>query len=329
MKSMGQQGMKKQRNSWKAAAAGVIVLVLLSGCGRAEVSEEETDIQLVETEDLPVQEGSRDIGESGEAEQDITISEETEEAGQNIVLPEEAEGEQIGDPETAEGKAEETEQDNAVDQVRLQKYQAVLTDVLEKQIYPDGSDCGYDGFYPLSDNCFAVLDVDKDSREELILCFSTSSMAGMREIVYDYDENTDCVTEEYSGFPGAVYYESGLLAEGMSHNHGLAPIGDFWPYFVYRYQPETDTYQCIFTVDGWEREYRSEDYDGNPYPEDVDTGKDGIVFLIMENGNYDTGSAAILGKSDYEKWREEQGLNGAAIKVTYQELTAENIGMLF
>lgn len=102
-------------------------------------------------------------------------------------------------------------------------------------------------------------------------------------------------------------------------------MGDFWPYFVHRYQPETDTYQRILVVDGWEKECRAEDYDGNPYPEDVDTGKDGIVYLIMEGGDYDPRLATILSKSDYEKWREEQGLNGAAITVSFQELTAENI----
>lgn len=313
-----QQGMKRQRNRL-AAAAGAIALILLSGCGSAEVSEKETEIELVEAEDLPAQDES----------QDMAASEKTDEDGRDAAGSDEMAAEQNGQPGNAGEEEGEAEQEGDADRARLQKYQAVLTDVLEKQVYPDGSDCGYDGYYPLSDNCFAVSDVDRDGKEELILVFSTSTMAGMREIVYDYDENTDCVTEEYSGFPGAVYYESGLLAEGMSHNHGMAPMGDFWPYMVYRYQPETDTYECIFTVDGWEKEYRSEDYDGNPYPEDVDTGKDGIVFLIMEGGDYDSSLATILGKGDYEKWREEQGLNGAAIKVTFQELTVENIGTLF
>ncbi len=42
----------------------------------------------------------------------------------------------------------------------------------------------YDGIYAMSDNWFAVMDVDGDGREELIISYSTSSMAGMFEIVY-------------------------------------------------------------------------------------------------------------------------------------------------
>ena len=305
MKNIRQQGTIKPKNGRKTAAVCVLAFALLSGCGKAGGSEGEMEIQLVEAEDLPVK----------------------NETQEPVAAPEQAQAtEQTDRPETAEENEEETDNDRK--QARLQKYQAVLTDVLEKQIYPDGTDCGYDGFYPLSDNRFAVFDVDKDGSEELILCFTTSSMAGMRETVYDYDEETDSVIEEYSGFPGVVYYEGGLLEERLSHNQGMAPMGDFWPYFVYHYEPETDTYQSIYMVDGWEKEYRAEDYDGNPYPEEVDAGKDGIVFLIME-GDYDMSSATILGKSDYEKWREEQGLNGAKIMVSFQELTAENIGIIY
>lgn len=306
MKSIRQQGTRQQRNRRKTASVCVLALLLLVGCGKAGDSEGEMEIELVEVEDLPAK----------------------EEAQEPVAAPEEAEAaEQIDQPEIVKVNEEETENDR--NQARLQKYQAVLTDVLEKQIYPNGEDCGYDGFYPLSDNRFAVFDVDKDGKEELLLCFTTSSMAGMREIIYDYDEKTDSVTEQYSGFPGAVFYENGLLEEGMSHNHGMAPMGDFWPYLVYRYEPETDIYRCIYTVDGWEKEFRAEDYDGNPYPEEVDVEKNGIVFLIMDDGNYDVSSATILGKSDYEKWRKAQGLNGTEMEYSFQELTAENIGMIY
>lgn len=221
------------------------------------------------------------------------------------------------------GKAEET--NTAVESARLKKYQEVLTDILERQTYPNGEDCGYHGFYPLLDNQFAVLDVDKDGEEELILCFTTSSTAGMREIVYAYEEETDSVREEYTGFPGVVFYENGLIEEKMSHNHGMAPVDDFWPYMVHRYESESDSYECLFTVAAWEKEYMEEDYDGNPYPEEVDAEKAGTVYFVMDGCDYDYTAADPVSKGAYEEWRKTQGLESTETEITFRALTKENI----
>jgi len=288
-----------------AIALGVLATVLISGCGKEAPSE----IEVVEAEDIPARE-----------EEPATVG------GEEDIFAEEPDQ---GEPAKAsEEKTEEPEGGGDTGNARIEKYQEVLTGVFEKQTYPDGTDCGYDGFYPLSDNKFAVIDVDKDGKEELIICFITSSMAGMREVVYDYDENTDSVVEEYTGFPGAVFYENGLIEEGLSHNQGMAPLGDFWPYMLYRYRSETDDYECICMVDAWEKEYRAEDYDGNPYPEEIDTEKSGIVFFIMEDGNYNTASTEPIGKGAYEEWRRGQGLDSPETKITFQELTEENIGKM-
>ncbi len=105
----------------------------------------------------------------------------------------------------------------------------------------------------------------------------------------------------------------------------MASMGDFWPYIVYRYLPETDKYQQIFMVDAWEKECREKDYDGNPYPEDIDQEKSGIVYFVTEGEGYDSSKTKTISKSEYEKWRKEQGLEGAKIEILYQALTEENI----
>ncbi len=268
----------------------VLAVLMLTGCGKEEFAKEETG--MIEDEsparELPEEEGKQQEAESGQIiSQDIPEDEEK-------------------DTKSA----------------RLQKYQSVLTDIITKQIYPDGTDCGSDG----ADNKFAIFDVDKDGEEELILCITSTYTAGMREIVYDYDEETDTVREEYSGFPGGVFYENGLIEEGWSHNQGLAPLGDFWPYTIHRYQAEADSYQCIFMVDAWEKAFREQDYDGNPYPEEIDVEKSGIVYYLMESGTYDMTSTVPVSKNIYEEWRKEQGLGGTRIEIPFQELTEENIG---
>lgn len=285
-------------------AACALALTMMTGCG----NEESSEIQIVEAEDIPAREEepiTAEETESGElSEEDSAQAEKPKEQSPAIAATESSE-----DSEKA----------------RIEKYKTVLTDILENDVYPDGTSCGYDGFYPLSDNKFAVFDIDQDGKKELIICYTTSSMAGMRETIYDYEEDTDSVWEEYAGFPMVTFYENGLLEEGASHNHGMAPMGDFWPYMVYRYDHETDIYDCIFTVDAWEKEYRVEDYDGNPYPEEVDAEQEGIVFYIMKGAEYDMSSVTPVNRNDYEAWRENWGLGGREMEFSMQDLTAENI----
>lgn len=298
----------------------ILAVLLLAGCGKEEVLEEETVTikeNIPEGEQLEEEERQQEIESGQSVPQDISKDRVTQS------VPEESgdkEGQGVDQQEMPEGEKKDTES------ARLQKYQTVLADIIEKQIYPDGMDCGFGGSYVSAGNKFAVFDVDKDGEEELILCITSTSMAGMREIVYDYDAETDAVREEYSGFPGGAFYESGLIEEGMSHNQGMAPLGDFWPYMLYQYQKESDSYQCTFMVDAWEKEFMEQDYDGNPYPEEIDEEKSGIVYYLMEGGAYDMTSTVPVSKSIYEEWRKEQGLGSARIEIPFQELTEENIG---
>ena len=311
----------------------VLAVLLLAGCGKEGLSEEETGTIRVAVEDIPEKEPPREEEKQQEAEngqdgQDVSQDFPEENGGQSV--PKEAGDETVksdgrDSTRNADQKKAPEEAEKDAGSARLQKYQSVLTDVIEKHIYPDGTDCGFNGSDGLSDNKFAVFDVDKDGQKELILCITSASTAGMREVVYDYDEKKDSLREEYSGFPGGVFYENGLIEEGLSHNQGMAPLGDFWPYMLHRYQAESDSYQCTFIVDAWEKEYMAQDYDGNPYPDEIDEEKSGIVYYLMEGGAYDPASAEPVSKSIYEEWRKEQGLGGAGTEIPFLALTEENV----
>ena len=203
----------------------------------------------------------------------------------------------------------------------MKKYQEVLSGVFYDQVYPDGSSCDYDNYSSITINQFAVYDVDGDGQDELIIQFSTSSMAGMTESVYRYNAAADSVELELSEFPGAAYYDNGLALVGWSHNQGLA--GDFWPYNVYQYNPETDEYEAVFSVDAWDRELADTDYDGNPYPADVDVNNDGIVFYIMPGGSYDTDHPVSL--REYKSWYDSILGGASELEVPFQDLTEDNI----
>ncbi|MDE7197490.1 MAG: hypothetical protein K2O15_01245 [Lachnospiraceae bacterium] len=290
----------------------ILILVLLTGCGKTESSGDNAAVLKIEdipAKELPEEDAHRPQGAA------------TNQTGTPVA--EEEPQQEIKTDQAKTPVAEEKETQSA----RLQKYQEVLTDILEKHIYPDGTECAVDGA-PSSGNKFAVFDVDKDGKEELILCITAAPTAGMREVVYDYDEKADTVWEEYSGFPGAAYYENGLIEESLSHNQGMAPLGDFWPYMLHRYQAESDSYLCIFTVDAWEKAFREQDYDGNPYPEETDAEKSGIVYFLMEGSEYNMSSTVPVSKSTYEEWRREQGLGSERIEIPFQALTSENADSL-
>lgn len=307
-----------------------LAVLLLAGCGKEELSrefsEEETGTR-AETEgaeeEVPAEELSTEEKKTQQAaEPDHSDSQDVTEGGVAQSVPEEngeGTGQHDGQQKMPEGEAKDTKS------ARLQKYQTVLTDLTTKQIYPDGTESGIDAFNAASGNKFAIFDVDQDGDEELILCITSTAMAGMREVIYDYDEEKDTVREEYSGFPGGVFYENGLVEDGLSHNQGLAPLGDFWPYMLHQYQAESDSYQCIFIVDAWEKEFREQDYDGNPYPEEIDAEKSGIVYYLMEGSAFDMTSTVPVSKTRYEEWRREQGLGGTKIEIPFQVLTNENI----
>lgn len=302
----------------------VLAVILLAGCGKDEFSESVTGLTVedIPAEELPEEEGKEPEGESTQSAAQDTPEDKTAQSA-----PEESANGTVQETvkDAAQNNMAEGEKKDA-ESARMEKYQRVLTDVIEKHIYPDGTECGFDESFDDSGNKFAIFDVDKDGKKELILCIASTYMGGMREIIYDYDEKTDNVREEYSGFPVGIFYENGLIEESMSHNQGMAPLGDFWPYMLHRYQAESDSYQCIFTVDAWEKEFRTQDYDGNPYPEETDEEKSGIVYFLMEGGTYDTASTTPVSKSTYEEWKKEQGLGSAVTEIPFQTLMKENVG---
>ena len=176
--------MKKKGSSLKQ---GIVLLcavsILLVGCGEKETGSEQPGIEPIE------QTG----GESGN-----TFVEGTE-------TPE-LEG--TGVPDSADtGNADEAATENAqilyAAQVR-HYYGGILSQITAAWQLPDGeldTSSLENGFGRMSDNRFAVADIDGDGREELIVCYANASMAGMMEIIYDYDPVLGELKREFTEWP--------------------------------------------------------------------------------------------------------------------------------
>lgn len=206
---------------------------------------------------------------------------------------------------------------------RLAAYQTVLQDVYNNQKFPGGRELGYDGF-PMSDNRFALEDIDQDGSVELILLYTTTYVGGHAVIIYDYDATTGSVREQFVEYPGVTCFDNGILKADASHNHSLSE--KIWPYTLYQYDAESDGYEAIAMVEAWDKSLRDTDYEGNAFPDDVDKDGDLTVYYIMDADNYELKDPVDL--EEYEKWFESYRGDAEVIRPSYMELTEENISKL-
>ena len=204
---------------------------------------------------------------------------------------------------------------------RRSAYRRVLENIYEHQTFPGGRDFGYDGS-DITLNKFAIVDIDGDGNEELLVVYTTTYMAGMAQLIYDYDDKSDSVREELIEFPSVTFYENGVIVAEWSHNQGLA--GDnFWPYTLYQYHPETDAYVQIAMVDAWDKSFAEVGYQGKAFPDAVDKNGDGLVYYILPGTEYQPDTPIDL--EEYENWRTSILGNAQKVAVSYQKLTEENI----
>ena len=165
-------------------------------------------------------------------------------------------------------------------------------------------------------------DVDGDGYEELYLVQDGGYMAAMVALILDGQGGK--LRAELSEFPTLTAYDNGCIRADASHNHGLA--GDFWPYVLYRYDAESDSYQRIAQVNAWDGRLYAQDYAGNPFPKDVDVSGAGIVYYVAENGESygesygesGTPDVAPMDQADFQKWEASWQGSGAVVEFSLE-----------
>lgn len=189
---------------------------------------------------------------------------------------------------------------------------------MEGEQYGDPKSEGHD------EACFTIYDVDADGKNELIIEWPGDCMATYVSYIWDYEDGKTHV--EIVEFPMFTYYDNGIIEVEWSHNQGLA--GDFWPYTVYKYNKETDSYDCIGGVDAWDGNCWETGIGGASFPTDIDEDGDGIVYYIFSGdrvGYYDIEPADGI---NFINWRNEY-LDGAnEVKLPFVQLNEENIEKL-
>lgn len=213
-----------------------------------------------------------------------------------------------------------------------QRYAEALSEMIDTYQLPEGdiianaSEWNVD----MNDNHYAICDVDGDGREELIISYATGSMADMFEAVYGYDPEKDTLTQELKVFPWVEYYDNGMLLAYASHNHSY---GDFWPVGLYRYDADQNMYVQIAYVDTWDKNAWESIYDyesetQKPFPAELDTDEDGILYNIREGDPEDyiwSYQCYRYNEEDYQKWYASYMQGAKKLMLEYQAISCENV----
>lgn len=300
--------MKKEKESFKKQ--GIVILcaasMLLAGCGGKDSGTEQLDIEPIEQTD----------GESGNISADgAEISEwEAED------VPDSADAE-----DAADSDEENAEKAQALYAAQIRHYYGgVLSQIIAARQLPDGEldTSSLDaGFGEMRDNHFAVTDIDGDGREELIVSYVNATMAGMEEIIYDYDPALGKLKRELTQWPALTYYDNGIIKAEASHNH---THGEFWPFALYQYEAESDSYQQIAYVHTWDKEI-SDVYEDQPFPDELDTDGDGTLFNISEGAEatYEYEDYKY-NQADFEEWYNGMMEGAKEISIEYRPLEYES-----
>ena len=285
----------------------MFIVTSLLGCGTKEKSDKEASF----------------------AEQ--TVSEEETDPAEEVATPD------VSDEEVTDSAFDEEEipvdvinQDEMTTALVRHKYNGVLSQLTCALQLPEGDmiEAPYDADAEMADNTYAITDIDGDGYEELIISYSTASMAGMFCVIYGYNPETDTLTREFMSFPSVTFYDNGMIKADASHNHSY---GELWPFGLYQYDAGTDSYTQIGYTDSWSKELTATFYDYSseqelPFPDDLDTDKDGILYNIQEGDpedytwNYED---YRYNEADYQKWYDSYLDNAKEIRPDFQPIDTE------
>lgn len=204
------------------------------------------------------------------------------------------------------------------------RFGEILWNAYLKGELPDGSKLDWTSSKGAAENHFAVTDIDGDGKEELLLSWTNASMAGHRFVIYGCWQGA--VYTQFSGFPSLRFYDNAAIEEDWSHNQGWS--GRFWPHYAYRYNPQSDLYEQVGFVEGWDKRVVSEGF-----PDDIDADGDGLVYDVRPadvdwtiGSRYE--SERMMDGPAYEEWRQSY-LNGSQeVEIGLIPLTEENIAAL-
>lgn len=293
---------------WKILVLSCAGVLVFTGCGSEDAIPKGSETAEIKQEEQMVEE---DPEVSAEAE--IPVAE-----GEKVLDSVDVDNAADADKETAE-------KPQTLQEAQIRHYYGgVLSQIIAARQLPDGEldTSSLDaGFGEMRDNHFAVTDIDGDGREELIVSYANATMAGMMAIIYDYDPVPEELKRELTQWPALTYYDNGMIKAEASHNH---THGEFWPFALYQYETESDSYKQIAYVHTWDKEF-SDEYEGQPFPDELDTDGDGTLFNISEGEEttYEYEDYKY-NQADFEEWYDSIMEGAKELSIDYRPMEYES-----
>ena len=228
-------------------------------------------------------------------------------------------------PSAPEPASSPTAAGSTASPLMLEAYRSALETIYNDHLYPNGDPVDVPPAALMENNHFAIFDVDGDGQDELIYENGDSTTAGMITTVFGSMPAADGVKlyTELSGFPGMAFYDNGAVIVYASHNHGLAGNAEFWPHAIYTYDPGQAGYVMAGYADAWDGETFPQDFDGNPFPADLDLDGDQVIYSLTFSGS--ELSETWMDGAGYQQWQNSY-LDGASrLELPWQHMTLDNI----
>ena len=118
------------------------------------------------------------------------------------------------------------------------------------------------------------------------------------------------------------FYGNGAVKAMLSHNQ---TGGNLWPYTLYTYLPESDSYQQIAIVHAWDKSLRSTNEWGESFPDTADRSGTGTVYYVEPDGWEES---SPMDEADYLAWEEEALAGSPQLTLSFLPLTRESIAAL-
>ena len=186
-------------------------------------------------------------------------------------------------------------------------YEETLRALREDGILPSGARLDVVG--DLSDNRYAVYDIDGDGREELLLDIVSAAPRDRYTAVYDVDADGDLHREVRYTADLSFWTDGIVLAE---YSAAAREEGDFVPYAVSQYDEEQDVYTEFAYVSAIDKETLADAGKLDEYPQTVDTSDMGRVYFIQ---------GTPVDVTDYEAWYASWRNGLEALDVPWKKLS--------
>lgn len=277
------------------ALCAVMLTSSLAACGEKEENKEESLEDEKESKESKDEESSEEKEEASEQENSAESGVEESKTG------EDAQKEEDHKEETKKEEQESSSTMSKTDQARLMnEYAGMLTSISMNGCLPEDlnsynddfeyyynllnqyESINYDTGEILTCNHYAIADIDSDGVEELLVYIDSDKacMADMCTLIYQYDLKNNNFYRESTTFLDADFYDNGYLVDFHSHNQ---TYGDMWPYTLEKYNPATDSYEYVADAYSWNKEYNTQDYSGETFPDQVDVDGDGVVYIVNDS----------------------------------------------